>query len=54
MKENKDNNQEPELVAERKMKERADRRDKKRRKNMPISGKQVFDLKKIKDEKKDE
>jgi hypothetical protein len=43
-----------ETVAEKRMKERAKNREKKRRKEMPVSGKQVFNLKKIKDKKEEQ
>lgn len=44
MTETEDNHQQ-ESLAERKMRERAERREQKKRKRMPVSGKEVFKLK---------
>jgi len=45
-----DENLETDLKAEEKMNHKAKRRDQKKTKPMPVSGKEVFKLKKIKDQ----
>lgn len=45
-----DENLETDLKAEEKMSQKAKNRDQKKQKPMPVSGKEVFKLKKIKDQ----